>query len=472
MTLNNVRSPIVRKLRQTIEKFNMIRKGDKVLVAFSGGPDSCALLYILNELKKEYDISICAGHINHMLRGKESLKDEEIVKKICKDLKIPCKSVEKDINKLKKKGESLEEAARRVRYGALEKIAKDLDANKIALGHNKNDQIETVLFRIVRGTGEDGLGGIPEVRALGSNVEIIRPLLDIWRKDIEAYLGSKKIKPRIDSSNLDVKFFRNKIRHELIPYLEKFNPKIKEGLLKISQISKENSEYIKQNTRKILKRISTRMPDAVKIEIDKLMTYPRVLHNNILREVAKEFKELDYANLKEIEKVINSKRANLVLRLSSGVEIAKEYTTLFIRKVKNSKKSANNKNYSYVLKKKSKCLISEIGKTVFLDIKKKDKKIMLKLEDSNQIYFDADKIKLPLTIRTRQKGDRFCPFGMNKEKKLKDFFIDEKITLKERDKVPILVTKDRKILWIAGYRRSNLGAITKKTRRVGRITLD
>lgn len=471
MKFDNVQSSIIRKARQTIDKFNMIQKGDRVLVAFSGGPDSCALLLLLDELKKKYGISLCAGHVNHMLRGKESSEDEKWVKKTCEDLKIPCKTAKKNINKLKKKGESLEEAARRIRYEALEKIAKDFKANKIALGHNRNDQIETILFRIIRGAGEDGLSGIPASRDLTAGVKIIRPLLETERVEIDEYLKAKNIKPRIDSSNLDIKFFRNKIRHELIPYLEKFNPKIQEGLLKIAQISRENSEYIRQTAQKILKDISMRMPDAVKIDIDKLTAYPRMLRNNILREFAKDFKGLDYANLKEIEKIIDSKRANLVLRLSSGIEIAKEYTNLFIRRIKTTQKSINNRNYFYTLEKEGKIFIPEAEKTVSVSINEKDKKTALKFDDSNQTYFDAEKIKFPLTIRNRESGDRFSPFGMNKEKKLKDFFIDEKISVRERDSIPILVAKDGKILWIMGYRRSNLGIITKNTRKIIKVGL-
>ncbi len=470
--LSNKKQPqIIVKTRKTIDKLNLLKRGDNVLVAFSGGPDSCALLYLLFELKKEYGISLCAGHINHMLRDKESSEDEKWVKKTCKDLKIPCKTKKKDIKKLKKKGESLEEAARRIRYKALEEITRKFGANKIAFGHNRNDQVETVLFRIIRGTGEDGLGGIPAVRQLNADIKLIRPLIDVGRKEIERYLESEKINYRIDSSNLDVKFLRNKIRHELIPYLEKFNPKIQEGLVKVSQISRENSEYIKQNTQQILERISTRMPDAIKMDIKKLMAYPHILRNNILREFAGRFKELNYANLKEIEKIIKSKKANLSLYLSPKVKVIKEYANLIIKKVENLEKSTNARAFYYIFKEDGKFHIPEIKKNIHIDIRQKSSRTPLKFEDARQIYLDADKVKFPLILRTRQKGDRFCPFGMNKEKKLKDFFIDEKIPLAKRDKIPILVSGDSRILWIVGCRRGNPGKITPKTRKIMSITL-
>ncbi len=452
----------------------MLGKRDKVLVAFSGGPDSSLLLLLLTELKRKYSISLCAGHINHILRGKESLADEKQAQKLCKELKVPCKIARKNVKKLKKRGESIEEAARRIRYEALEEIARGFGANKIALGHNINDQIETILFRIIRGTGEDGLGGIPPVRSLNPDIKIIRPLIEIGRREIEEYLKSKNIKPRVDSSNFDMKFSRNRIRHELIPYLEKYNPQIKDSLLRISQISRENSEYIGQDTRKILKCISAHLPDAIKIDLNKLLVYPKFLRNHILREAIKKFTgephNLNYSNLEEIEKIIDSRKANLVLYLPYGVKIIKEYGSLFIRKGKTTI-SPNRDSYYYVFEGQGEFNIPEIKKIIHIDCLSKKDKSSLKFDDSSQIYLDADKIKFPLILRTRKGGDRFYPFGMKKEKKLKDFFIDEKIPLKERDRIPILVTKAGKILWIVGYRRSNLGVITKETSQIIRITL-
>lgn len=483
---NRIQSLMIRKIQYTIDKFNMLEKGDKVLIAFSGGPDSSVLLYLLNELKGKYGISLYAGHVNHMLRGKESLSDEREVKKRCEELKIPCRTVRKNVKKFKKQGESTEEAARRVRYEALAKIAKTFGVNKIALGHNRDDQVETVLLRIIRGTGEAGLRGIPKVRNLVSDIKIIRPLIEIKRKEIEGYLKLKKIKPQIDSSNLDLNFLRNRVRHKLIPYLEKYNPKIKDSLLRIAKISEENSEYIRQNTHKILKEISTHLPGAMRIDLNKLLVYPRVLHSHIIREAIKkfrgEFKNLNYSNLEEIEKIINSRRANLVLWLSSGIEIVKEYQSLFIRKGRCHKTSTCKNDYYYVFKGRGKFYIPEIRKTFHIDYIKKNDKTYLKFDDSSlpallrrkqmgTIYFDADEIKFPLILRTREKGDLFLPFGMKGCKKLKDFFIDKKVPLQERNKIPILITADGKILWIVGYRRSNLGIIAKGTSRIMRIKL-
>jgi tRNA(Ile)-lysidine synthase len=474
MKSNKTSYSVLKKVRDTVDKFDMLDKDEKVLVAFSGGPDSYALLYLLDELKEKYGVSICAGHVNHMLRGEESLKDEDEVKRRCKQLKIDCSVVKKDVRKLKKQGESLEEAARRIRYKALEKMAEEFGADKIATGHNRDDQAETVLLRIIKGAGEAGLSGIPPTRNLNSGIKIIRPLINVSRKEIDKYLKVKNITPRIDSSNVNTTFLRNKIRHELIPYLQKYNPKIKDTLLRTSQISREASEHIKQNARKILEQISTSLPGSVKIDINKLLACPRILHNRILveayRELKGDIKHLNSSHFEEMGKILNSKKANLVVKLSSGIEAVKEYSNLIIRKTAKHTES-RKKSYKYTLEEEGGYPIPEIGRTLQVKILGKSELLDLNFDDSSQVYFDAKKLKFPLVVRNRKEGDRFSPFGMQKKKKLKDFFIDEKVPLKKRDKTPIVVDNAENILWVAGYRRSNIGIINKDTSRVVKIEL-
>ena len=469
------RAEIFHKIQKTIDKFRMLEKGDKVLIAFSAGPDSSALLFLLNELRQKYKISLCACHVNHMLRGKEAGSDEREAKRICRKLKIPCSIVKKNIKKLKKRGESIEESARRIRYEALMDVAQEFNADKIALGHNKNDQVETILLRIIRGAGEDGLKGIPPVRDLRPGLKLIRPLIEVKRQEIEKYLNSRKFKPRIDSSNFNVRFLRNRVRHELIPELKKLNPKIEDNLLKIAQLAKGNSDYIRLNTHSILKQVSTKLPHAIRIDLDKLLVYPKVLCNYVLREAIKtimgEFKNINYSNLEEIHKIINSRRANLVLCLPYGLKMEKEYNSLFIKRAGPSKTPAKNNGNYYIFKQEGEFRIPEIGKTICIDYIGQSYKTLPKFDDSSIIYLNADEIKFPLLLRTRNKGDRFFPFGMKKAKKLKDFFIDEKIPLRKRNRISVLADDAGRILWIVGYRRSNIGVIDKHTNRICRIRM-
>ncbi|MGB2697476.1 MAG: tRNA lysidine(34) synthetase TilS, partial [Candidatus Zixiibacteriota bacterium] len=218
---------LISKAKKTIDRYHMIKSGDKVVVAVSGGPDSVTLLLVLLELKKDFNLSLFIAHVNHKLRGKESDQDQGFVRKLASDLNIKLYTSSFQVKKEAKKMKlSVEECAREIRYNYLNKLADKLKAQKIALGHNFNDQAETVLIRLIRGSGSLGLSGIPPVKN-----KIIRPLIEIKREEIEAFLKKKKIPFRIDSSNLRTDYLRNKVRLKLLPILKKgYNPKIEEVL--------------------------------------------------------------------------------------------------------------------------------------------------------------------------------------------------------------------------------------------------
>ncbi|MEW8956858.1 tRNA lysidine(34) synthetase TilS, partial [Clostridium sp.] len=212
------------KVRDFVKENNMISKNDKVLVALSGGPDSICLIHILNELKDELGIEILAAHLNHCLRGEDANKDEEYVREFCKSLNIQCYVKRVDINRYaKERALSSEMAGREARYEFFNDLKEEFNINKIAVAHNLNDQAETVLMRLMRGTGIEGLIGIRPVR---DNI-YIRPILSLNRHEIEAYCEDNKLLPRIDKTNLETIYSRNKVRLELIPYIEKnFNEDI------------------------------------------------------------------------------------------------------------------------------------------------------------------------------------------------------------------------------------------------------
>ncbi len=199
-----------------IEKHKMLEKGDRVLVAVSGGPDSICLLHILYSLREFYNIELSVIHINHLLRGRHADEEEEYVRDLCRDWDIPFYVFRKDIKAISKvKGISIEEVGREVRYNLFFRMKDSHDINKIALGQHGDDNAETILMRILRGTGPSGLAGIPPYREDG----IIRPLLDSTREEIEEYCRTHKLSPKTDKSNFQPIYFRNKIRLEVLPYL-------------------------------------------------------------------------------------------------------------------------------------------------------------------------------------------------------------------------------------------------------------
>ncbi len=479
---------LIERIKKTVEKFKLLKRGDKIVIALSGGPDSTALLFALNALKKEYHIKLHIAHLDHMLRGeREAKKDCDYVLNLANRLKLPFSLGKADVSKYAKdKGLSLEEAARELRYEFLLNVAKDVGANKIALGHTSDDQAETILMRLIRGTGLSGLRGIPPMRGIDGKF-IVRPLIEVWRKDIETYLRGLKIKPRQDMTNLMPKFFRNRIRHELIPYLKKYNPNIKEVLARTARNFSYDYEILEGLVDVVFKRCVVVKADTVKIRTRDLKTWPIGLRRQILRKAIEALKgnlrRIDYSHIEDIEGLIESKRGALDLpdrikaqrrkdsivfyKLKDRITKLKIYRELslpgktFIPEL-NLLFDAKFVNpilaYKRCVKGKVKFPARRIGGSGSGEKKSK------RLE-----YLDHDKLKPPLYVRTWEKGDRFKPLGMSCEKKLQDFFVDEKVPRGLRGSIPLIVS-GKKIIWVCGLRLSEDVKINASTKRVLKIS--
>ena len=253
------------KFLKTIKEENLIQKKDKIVVGVSGGPDSITLLECLNKYKEKLEIEIIVAHINHLIR-KDSTEDEQYVENICKKMNIKCYIKRENVlNIAKNEKIGTEEAGRKVRYKFFDEILKKEKANKIAIAHNMNDNAETILLNSLRGTGLNGLEGIQPMEYN----KYIRPLINISRKEIEEYVEKNKLKPKIDYTNKENIYKRNKIRNELLPYLKKINPNIVESLSRLSKIVKEENTYIKKETEKIYDNIKIKDEKNLgKIELD------------------------------------------------------------------------------------------------------------------------------------------------------------------------------------------------------------
>lgn len=311
---------ILEKVRDTIKKYNLIEKNDKVVIGVSGGPDSVTLLYLLNSLKKEFKLSLHIAHLDHMLR-KESYKDAEFVKKMAERLKIPMTTAQINVKELAKKG-SLEEIARNARLGFLFKVAKDVKASKIALGHNLDDQTETVLMRIIRGTGLHGLAGIFPKRNI-KDFQIIRPLIELRRKEIEAYLKRKKIKPCIDTSNLEDIYFRNKLRNRLLPLLEKeYNKNIREVLSNMAESARQDYDYLNRVANRLMRQAGTR------INLEKFSKLHPAIQRLTLRiaimRIKGDTRRITFQHIREIEDLIFKRPLNSIVDLPKGVSVVKK----------------------------------------------------------------------------------------------------------------------------------------------------
>lgn len=321
---------ILEKVEHTIARFNMLKKNDRIILAVSGGADSVSLLYLLNRLKKKWHLYLHLAHLNHLLRKNESEEDARFVGHLAEKLRLPFSCESADVADFARKNSlSQEEAARQLRYAFLLSVAKKNSAKKIALGHNRDDQVETVLMRLLRGSGMSGLRGMPAKRRLDGCL-IIRPLIELKRSQILDYLAAKKISYRSDSTNFESQYFRNRIRHNLIPYLEKdFNPNIREILLNLAQNLAEDFDYLQgQGLDKFKVAQMNNSGKELAVDLKRLTSFHKALQKLICRQAIKELKgdlrRIDYRHWKELEDLILKRPQGSIVDLPAGISVVKK----------------------------------------------------------------------------------------------------------------------------------------------------
>ncbi len=438
---------IISRAHNTIKKYNMIHPNSRILVGLSGGPDSICLLKVLNKLSDDYQIKLFAFHLNHKLRGKESDADEKFVKEFCSTLKVQCRTTKIAVRDYaQKKKLSLEQAAREIRYQQLEKARKYWKCNKIALGHNANDNVETVISNLVRGTGLRGVVGIPPVRD-----RIIRPLIEIERDTIVEYLKNNRIDYRIDSTNFDPKFRRNFIRTIIIPKLKKLNLNLIETITRFSNIVREENNYLNQLAKQAVKKVVIkRTKQGVLLDNKAFLSYNLAIQRRLLKLLKP---ELGFERIDSIMEVTEKKSVGIT-ELGSNIVAQREYDKLYIGLLKR--------------RLPVRAILVPLAKT----IKEMGVRLVTRIvtdydlanKEFNTEAFDYEQISLPLILRYRLPGDKFIPFG-GKERKLKEVLIDDKIPERIRDQLPLLCDTNG-ILWILGNRRTERARITKRTKKI------
>ena len=344
---------LIDKVREMIKRYSMFEWGDKVIIGVSGGPDSICLLYLLYSLRDEFGLSLHIAHLDHMLR-KDSYRDLLFVKNQAERLDLPFTGESINISKLAKRG-SVEEIARKVRFDFLFRAAKEIGAKKIALGHNRDDQVETVLLRILRGSGLYGLQAILPKREI-YRFTVIRPLIEVERREIEEYLRRKKIRTRKDITNTQVLYFRNRIRNELLPFLEKkYNPNIRQILFNMAENVSSDYEFLESESKKAFKRLKMKkclpavrqekfppkadLPLAKKINLnlEKILRYHPTIQRMVLRLAISALKgdtrRLSFKHFKELEDLIKTRPEGSIVDLPSKISVRKEakYLSLYFR---------------------------------------------------------------------------------------------------------------------------------------------
>lgn len=455
----------LQKVKRTIARHQMISEGDSVIVAVSGGPDSVCLLHMLNGLKDDLNIRLVVAHFDHGLRPAEDEHETAFVRGLAEFLKLPFETAKGHLLAKRTSG-SREEVARNARYRFLERVRKKHKAQKIALGHNLNDQAETVLMRLLRGSGPSGLTGIPPCR----DGSIIRPLIEIERSEIEKYLKAKKLVSVTDSSNLRTDYLRNKIRLELMPPLEEQQPQLAHLLGQTAEILRDENDYLDRIAEAWLDKEVTRNPDnTLQLSTASFISLPVALRRRVTRrvigKVKTDLRRISWDHIEAVQRLALAEKPQAALTLPGRLTVKRTYDHLvFSASMKRSPRP-----FHYRLEGPGVYDLKEIGRSLLIEEIRKRKGLRLR-GSAWTAFVDADKLRFPLTLRTFKAGDRFIPFGMKGHKKLKDFFVDLKVPLEQRRAIPILCCGDA-IVWVYGFRIDDRFKVTPETRRILKVRL-
>jgi tRNA(Ile)-lysidine synthase len=451
---------ILERIRKTIQEYNLFEKKDKILIAYSGGVDSTGLLHFLLELQEEWSFELFLGHFNHRLR-KMAEEDEQFVRRLARRYSLPLFVGSRDVRShARSRKLNIEDAGRRLRYEFLKKTALEIGRAKVATGHTMTDQAETFLIRLMRGSGPRGLSGIyPRVEGV-----IVRPLIQVEREDIEAYLKERGIEFRIDESNFDRRFLRNRVRLDLLPYIKKnFEPEIVSQLGRITSIVREEESLLESIAQEKAQRAISKKEGRVSLDIKFLLSLPRALSRRILRSFIYELK----GNLRNI----SFEGVESVLSLKDG----KEYPLgqdLILRRERGQvfrKREALPKiSYEYEWSGEGPLEIKEIGLKFEGKKIKKRSSLCLEFDDQTRGFLDFGRLRFPLLIRNRRQGDRYRPLGAPGEKKLKEIMRAKRIPLPERERRPVFLSGNE-IVWILGLSVSEKHKVEEGTSEIFKI---
>ncbi|MBI4949526.1 MAG: tRNA lysidine(34) synthetase TilS [Deltaproteobacteria bacterium] len=448
--------------RNTIKRLGMLRKGDAVLAAVSGGVDSIVMLRLLGSVKDELGLKLSVCHLNHNMRGAESRRDLEFVKKTARGLGL--KFIGKTLGKgsLVLKGKSLQEAAREERYAFFEAAAKKTGAGRIALGHTLDDQAETVLLRLLKGASLSGLSGIPPVRA-----PFIRPLIEVKREEIERYATDNGIDFVTDSTNKIPKYLRNSVRLSLIPFIEKnYNCSVKETLARTASVLAVDNAFIIEAAREAFDEVVVESRGAVAIDRPRTASLHRAVSSRVFLKALGRFdpasaSDLSSAHVEAFHAVVEGRSPSASIKLPGGIVLRREYDRVIIARGTTDKR----KPFEKILKVPGRTVIPGCGAFVAEVSNKRPKSIVTGVDT---IYLDLDEAGDGLFLRPFIPGDRIVPFGMTGHKKVKDILIDAKAPRHTRQSIPLLL-KGGDVIWVPGIKRSDLFRVTGRTVRVLKV---
>ncbi|RHS81367.1 tRNA lysidine(34) synthetase TilS [Firmicutes bacterium AM43-11BH] len=471
----------MKRIEKFIQKYHMLTCGDRVIAGVSGGADSVCLFLMLLELREKIGFDLIAVHVHHGLRGEAADQDQQFVEALCEQHRIPLEIFRVNLESIaKKRKQSLEEAGRMVRREAFDSVCKKYGGNKIALAHHQNDNAETLLWNLSRGTGLDGLGGIRPV-----NGKFIRPLLCMNRKEIEEYLAKRKQSYCIDETNAGTDYTRNKLRHLVLPILEEqVNSAAVRHMNETMEQIWELQEYMQEQVEAAYQEcVQEHFEKACWIQIQQksFETFPELIKKMVIRkgmeQVGGKKRDLSHKHVDVMMELMN-KQVGRTLDLPYEMHAKRNYEGIRLEK---------QRTYSFGEEKKAEIMqecMSELnipGETILADrnlklrckILEKPKNLSIK-DIPQKIYtkwFDYGIIKSSLYIRTRQAGDTIVIDEKGHQKKLKNWFVDEKIPKEVRDS-QLLLAENNEILWVLGHRMSQAYQVKQSTKWILQIEVE
>ncbi|MFS8534942.1 MAG: tRNA lysidine(34) synthetase TilS [Limnochordales bacterium] len=482
------RLDLLDRVEKFIKRHRLLRPGDKVLVAVSGGPDSLALLHLLTRLKEPWRLSLHALHVNHGLRS-EAAQDAAFVEAMGRQWGVPVTVATVDVRAERRAGESLQQAARRVRYRVLMETAQAVGARRIALGHQADDQAETVLMRLLRGAGATGLAGMRPRRG-----PFVRPLLAVARADIEAYCREFQLEPVLDPSNLSPHYLRNRIRHHLLPLLERdYNPNIRAVLSRTAALLREEDDLLEALALRAYRRLTKgregrQDPPALPVEGLRRLPVPlaRRVVRRALRVAGVNISGVTAAHVAAILALLDAGGA---VTVPGGVRVRRQGEQLVLERSLGEPLAdgspgetafptgaaglARGSGFQAELAVPGETTVPGLGLVLQAEIVEPPASGELVADPRafsgpEEAVLDWDRVVPPVVVRSWQPGDRMRPLGLAGSKKLQDLFVDAKVPVDQRGRVPI-VADQAGILWVAGLRVDERAAVTEKTERVLRL---
>ena len=456
-------------VKRTIDHYHLLDKGDRLIVGVSAGVDSMVLLHLLNVFRQQFDLSLIVAHVNHGLRPKESEVEAELVQKESERLGLTFEYGLFNVKEFQKAGGiSLQDAARRIRFHYFNVLLQKYSANKIALGHNADDQVETVLLRLMRGSGLKGLKGILPIR----EGRVIRPLLEVWRREIESFAEEMKIPYLLDSSNLKENYLRNRLRLTLLPLIEKeYQPNFKEIVLKTSAILREENDYLERGAEEAYHKIVQEEKDALSFRLSQYQSLHPAIQWRVLQKMwgridkgGMDMEVREGIEVDHIYKKLHQLNPSFLLELSHGVSLEKRYDLVTIKKGW----AKPVPPFEVELISPGRTYIEEIKREIVIEEASRIDKIKDIYRLPDMALLDYQNLQFPLKVRNFRPGDRFQPLGLKGTQKLKEFFIDHKIPKFERPRIPLLISGEM-IAWIVGYRINERVRVTEKTQRVLKV---